>query len=187
MFGDEVSICLERGFARDVPFSLRSNWQAYCLQGWFGRHAVKPFEFRLDSVLRLKVQLLEMEEARLANLVQMELDLMAQLRESATELRRQQDLLLAEQSVSGAVLGSYAAFQAEMKQRMERVRQAIEKVRRKQDDQRQKIRQLRTEREMLQRLRERQFREWWYRAEKETEALAQESHLNRLVREQSAT
>lgn len=147
---------------------------------------MRPFEFRLQSVLRLKMQLLEMEELQLQRLLQTERDLVEQLRQAAAEVRRQQKLLLSEEHVIGSILSTYAAFQKDMKHRMEKLKEAIEEVRRQQNAQREKVRQLRTEREMLERLRSRQFREWRYLADKEIEALAHESHLNRLVREQSS-
>lgn len=147
---------------------------------------VKQFEFRLQSVLRLKTQILEMEELRLQKLFQAERNLVEQLRQTAAEVRQQQELLFSQSDLPGAILGTYAAFQKDMQHRMEELNEAIQDVRQQQTTQREKIRLLRSEREMLERLRNHQFREWLYQADREAEALAHESHLNRLVREQSS-
>ena len=144
---------------------------------------MKRFEFPLEPVLRLKNQLLELEEARLAQLQRTEEDLLEQRQRLLDEAREQEQFLIGSDSVPGDLLTSYAAFQSSVRDRFTRISAAIEDCRRSQEEQRGKIRAIRVDLKLIDKLKKRQFGEWTRLLDKETEELTGEAFLNRLVRD----
>ncbi len=146
---------------------------------------MKPFQFRLESVLQLKSRLLEMEEATLQRLLQAEHSLEAQIQEVFSDSKRQAHFLEAEEYVTGIILSTYSAYQEHCKARITGLSSALDACRRAQETQRNRILELRRERELLERLKTKQFREWLYLSNKEIEDFASEAFLNRVAREAS--
>jgi len=144
---------------------------------------MKRFEFRLEPVRRLKSQLLEVEETRLSKLLRTEHDLQARLHRVHEELRDQARFLLESGSLPGHVLAGYAAFQSNSRRLGDSLTGEIADCRRAQAEQRARILELHVELELIEKLRDRRRQEWTRLLHKETDEMASEAFLSRLVRQ----
>ena len=164
--------CTQRAFPRN-QLGVSRAYTARC---------VKRFEFPLDSLLRLKTQRLEMEETLLKRLLRDEQDLLAERRKTINMLDAESAFIAACGRIPGDTLLGYAAYQTKAAQQIDQLTARIGECRRQQEASRLRIRALEAERELLEKLRARRYREWARQCDKEIDALAHEAFLSRLSR-----
>ncbi len=146
---------------------------------------MKRFEFRLEALRQLKNGLLELEEHRLQRLLGEQEHLRRQRQLLQEEVRRQRELLLRSPEIPGATLLCYGNYQATTRKRLERFDDEILRLEGKIRTQREKVRGFEVEVRLLDRQRDRDYRQWLAEMNKEIEQLGAEAYLSRFVREQN--
>jgi broad specificity phosphatase PhoE len=144
---------------------------------------VKQFEFRLGALLRVRKSLLEAEEQRLQNLIGQQASLKQQRQRIHEEAKEEGESLVRRTAVSGAILACYANYQASARVRSDQITKEIGELDGVIQDQRLKVRKADIQVQVLQRYRDRCFKQWQAEANKEVEQLGAESYLSRFVRE----
>jgi flagellar FliJ protein len=144
---------------------------------------MKTFRFPLQRVLEWRALQLRVEEEKLAGL-QQQLASLLQMREKlAAERNRSQSALFASGVAAGSDLQTWALYQARLVKQQELVKTQLLQCERLTLEQRQRLLKARTDHRVLERLKERRWRQWIYLNDRETEDTAAEVYLSKWNRE----
>jgi flagellar protein FliJ len=144
---------------------------------------MKTFRFPLQRVLEWRALQLRVEEEKLAGL-QQQLASLLQMREKlAAERNRSQSALFASGVAPGSDLQTWALYQARLVKQQELVKTQLLQCERLTLEQRQRLLKARTDHRVLERLKERRWRQWIYLNDRETEDTAAEVYLSKWNRE----
>ena len=139
----------------------------------------------MEALLRVKKKLLTLEEHRLQSFVTQKEYLKQEQHNIRKEALHQADLLLHLKAIKGASIACYANYQASARGKIEHLIERIKQAEREIKEQRSKVHKLDVEVQLLDRFRERAYKQWLADADKEIEQLGAESYLSRFVREQN--
>ncbi len=146
---------------------------------------MKIFRFPLQRVLEWRALQLRVEEEKLAAL-QQQLASLLQMREKlAAERNRSQSNLFASGSAAGSELQTWALYQARLVKQQELVKAQLLQCEKLTLEQRQRLLKARTDHRVLERLKERRWRQWVYLNDRELEDSAAEAYLSKWSREDS--
>jgi len=144
---------------------------------------MKTFRFPLQRVLEWRALQLRVEEEKLAAL-QQQLASMLELREKlAAERNRSQSHLFESGTAAGSDLQSWALYQARLVKQQELLKAQLVQCEKLTLEQRQRLLKARTDHRVLERLKERRWRQWVYLNDREQEDTAAEVYLSRWSRE----
>ena len=144
---------------------------------------MKTFRFPLQRVLEWRALQLRVEEEKLASL-QQQLTSMLELREKlAAERNRSQTDLFASGTAAGTDLQSWAIYQARLLKQQELLKTHLTQCEKLILEQTQKLLKARTDHRVLERLKERRWRQWVYLNDREQEDTAAEVYLSKWSRE----
>jgi flagellar FliJ protein len=148
---------------------------------------MKTFRFPLQRVLEWRALQLRVEEEKLAAL-QQQLASMLELREKlSAERNRSQSHLFASGTAAGSDLQSWALYQARLVKQQELLKTQLLQCEKLTFEQRQKLLKARTDHRVLERLKERRWRQWVYLNDREQEDTAAEVYLSKWSREDLET
>lgn len=139
----------------------------------------------MEALLRVKSNLLDAAEQTLRNLLNEKKSLEDEVQRLISESDRHADDLTRQTEILGATIMCYANHQAHTRNSIEQLRQNISGVETRIRDQRETVQVLRGEAKLIDRVRDRAYRDWLKEVDKEIEQLGTESYLSRLVRQQS--
>jgi hypothetical protein len=126
---------------------------------------------------------LRVEEEKLAGL-QQRLTSLLQMREKlAAERNRSQSNLFASGAAAGSDLQTWALYQARLVKQQELLKTQLLQCEKLTLEQRQRLLKARTDHRILERLRERRWRQWVYLNDRELEDSAAEAYLSKWSRE----
>jgi flagellar FliJ protein len=146
---------------------------------------MKTFRFPLQRVLEWRALQLRVEEEKLASL-QQQLTSLLQMREKlASERNRSESHLFASGAAAGSDLQSWALYQARLARQQELLKTHLLQCEKLVLEQRQRLLKARTDHRVLERLKERRWRQWVYLNDRELEGTANEVFLSKWVREDS--
>jgi flagellar FliJ protein len=144
---------------------------------------MKTFRFPLQRVLEWRALQLRVEEEKLAGLQQQLVSLL-QLREKlALERNRSESHLFASGAAAGSELQSWALYQARLAKQQEILKAQLLQCEKLVLDQRQRLLKARTDHRVLEKLKERRWRQWVYLNDREVEDTAAEVYLAKWGRE----
>jgi flagellar FliJ protein len=144
---------------------------------------MKTFRFPLQRVLEWRALQLRVEEEKLAGL-QQQLTSLLQMREKlAAERNRSQSQLFASGTAAGSDLQSWALYQARLVTHQEILKTQLLQCEKLILEQRQRLLKARTDHRVLERLKERRWRQWVYLNDRELEDTAAEVYLSKWSRE----
>jgi len=144
---------------------------------------MKTFRFPLQRVLEWRAVQLRVEEEKLAGL-QQQLTSLLQVREKLESARnRSESHLFASGAAAGSDLQSWALYQARLAKQQELLKTQLVQCEKLTLEQRQRLLKARTDHRVLERLKERRWRQWVYLNDREVEDTAAEVYLSRWVRE----
>jgi len=144
---------------------------------------MKTFRFPLQRVLEWRALQLRVEEEKLEGL-QQQLTHLLQLREKlAAERNRSQAHLFASGTAAGSDLQTWALYQARLVKQQELLKTQLLQCEKLILEQRQRLMKARTDHRVLERLKERRWRQWVYLNDRELEDSAAEAYLSRWSRE----
>ena len=146
---------------------------------------MKTFRFNLERVLEFQAARLLAEEVKLRSLN----DEAANLQHASESLDQsrtvEEDKVRHATSLAGSDLHSLEAYRRQVERQKENLRQRFADVQKRLAVQREQLMIARRKHRLLEKLRERRLQEWTVESDREIEQIASESHLARLVREQS--
>src|SRR5579862_5267586 len=141
------------------------------------------FRFPLLRVLVWRALQLRVEEEKLAGL-QPKLPSLLQMREKrAAERNRSQSNLFASGTAAGSDLQTWALYQARLVKQQELLKIQLLQCEKLTLEQRQRLLKARTDHRVLERLKERRWRQWVYLNDRELEDTAAEVYLSKWNRE----
>ena len=144
---------------------------------------MKVFRFPLQRVLEWRALQLRVEEEKLATL-QQQLASMLELREKLASARnRSESNLFVSGTAAGSDLQSWALYQARLVKQQELLKTQIVQCEKLTLEQRQRLLKARTDHRVLERLKERRWRQWVYLNDRELEDTAAEVYLAKWGRE----
>ena len=144
---------------------------------------MKIFRFPLQRVLEWRALQLRVEEEKLAGL-QQQLTSLLQMREKlAAERNRSQSNLFVSGTAAGSDLQTWALYQARLVKQQEIVKTQLLQCEKLTLEQRQRLLKARTDHRVLERLKERRWRQWVYLNDRELEDSAAEAYLSKWSRE----
>jgi flagellar FliJ protein len=144
---------------------------------------MKIFRFPLQRVLEWRALQLRVEEEKLAGL-QQQLAALLQSRENlAAARKRSESHLFASGAAAGSDLQSWALYQARLAKQQEVLKTQLLQCERLILEQRQRLLKARTDHRVLEKLKERRWRQWVYLNDREVEGTAAEVYLARWGRE----
>ncbi len=144
---------------------------------------MKTFRFPLQRVLEWRALQLRVEEEKLAGL-QQQLTSLLQLREKVSaERTRSQSQLFSSGTAAGSDLQSWALYQARLVKQLELLKARLLQCEKLTLEQRQRLLKARTDHRVLERLKERRWRQWVYLNDRELEDTAAEVYLSKWSRE----
>jgi flagellar protein FliJ len=144
---------------------------------------MKIFRFPLQRVLEWRALQLRVEEEKLATL-QQQLTSMLELREKLDSARnRSESHLFVSGTAAGSDLQSWALYQARLVKQQEVLKTQIVQCEKLTLEQRQRLLKARTDHRVLERLKERRWRQWVYLNDRELEDTAAEVYLAKWSRE----
>lgn len=144
---------------------------------------MKTFRFPLQRVLEWRSLQQRVEEEKLAGLQQQHAGLL-QIREQLSAARdRSESHLFASGSAAGSELQSWALYQARLAKQQELLKARLAQCEKLIVEQRQRLLKARTDHRVLEKLKERRWRQWVYLNEREVEDTAAESYLAKWRRE----
>lgn len=144
---------------------------------------MKIFRFPLQRVLEWRALQLRVEEEKLAGL-QQQLASLLQLREKlATERSRSESHLFASGTAAGSDLQSWALYQARLVKQQEVLKAQLLQCEKLILEQRQRLMKARTDHRVLERLKERRWKQWVSLNDREVEDTANEVYLAKWARE----
>src|SRR5665213_176292 len=144
---------------------------------------MKIFRFPLQRVLEWRALQLRVEEEKLAGL-QHQLTSLLQLREKlSAERTRSQSQLSVSGTAAGSDLQSWALYQARLLKQQELLKARLLQCEKLTLEQRQRLLKARTDHRVLERLKERRWRQWVYLNDRELEDTAAEVYLSKWNRE----
>lgn len=139
---------------------------------------MQRFEFRLDSVLRLRELQLESENAKLQQLLGERQRLTNELEAIATERRNAKSSIYSLTNLENADLRTMSAFLLGLDARANTLRGRVQEMARSVDEQRQKVIQAERNVRLLEKLRARKFEQWKHEVDREIESIAQEAWIS---------
>jgi flagellar FliJ protein len=140
---------------------------------------VKTFRFPLQRVLEWRALQLRVEEEKLAGL-QQHLASLLQLGEKLTaERNRSQAQLFSSGTAVGSDLQSWALYQARLVKQQEILKIQLAQCEKLTLEQRQRLLKARTDHRVLEKLKERRWRQWVYLNDRELEDTAAEVYLSK--------
>jgi len=146
---------------------------------------MKTFRFPLQRVLEWRALQLRVEEEKLSGL-QQQLTSLLQLREQlSSERNRSQSQLFSSGTAAGSDLQSWALYQARLVKQQELVKTQLVQCEKLILEQRQRLLKARTDHRVLERLKERRWRQWVYLNDRELEDTAAEVYLSKWSRDDS--
>lgn len=144
---------------------------------------MKTFRFPLQRVLEWRALQLRVEEEKLAGL-QQHLASLLQLGEKLTaERNRSQAQLFSSGTAVGSDLQSWALYQARLVKQQEILKIQLAQCEKLTLEQRQRLLKARTDHRVLEKLKERRWRQWVYLNDRELEDTAAEVYLSKWSRE----
>jgi flagellar FliJ protein len=144
---------------------------------------MKTFRFPLQRVLEWRALQLRVEEEKLAGL-QQQLAALLKLRENLAAARnRSESHLFASGAAAGSDLQSWALYQARLAKQLEVLKAQLLQCEKLIIEQRQRLLKARTDHRVLEKLKERRWRQWVYLNDREVEGTAAEVYLARWGRE----
>jgi flagellar FliJ protein len=144
---------------------------------------MKTFRFPLQRVLEWRALQLRVEEEKLASL-QQRLTALVQLREKlASERDRSESHLFSSGTAAGSDLQSWALYQARLAKQQDLLKTQLLQCEKLVLEQRQKLLKARTDHRVLERLKERRWRQWLHLNDREVEDTANEVYLAKWTRE----
>jgi len=144
---------------------------------------MKTFRFPLQRVLEWRALQLRVEEEKLAGL-QQQLTSLLQLREKLTSARnRSESHLFVSGTAAGSDLQSWALYQARLAKQQEILKTQMLQCEKLILEQHQRLLKARTDHRVLERLKERRWRQWVYLNDRELEGTANEVYLAKWTRE----
>ena len=144
---------------------------------------MKTFRFPLQRVLEWRALQLRVEEEKLAGL-QQQLASLLQMREKVAAARnRSQSHLFASGTAAGSDLQTWALYQARLAKQEELLKTQMAQCEKLILEQRQRLLKARTDHRVLERLKERRWRQWVYLNDREQEDTAAEVYLSKWSRE----
>ena len=144
---------------------------------------MKTFRFPLQRVLEWRALQLRVEEEKLAGL-QQQLASLLQLREKLASARnRSESHLFSSGAAAGSELQSWALYQARLAKQQELLKAQLLQCENLILEQRQRLLKARTDHRVLERLKERRWRQWVYLNDREVEDTAAEVYLSKWGRE----
>jgi hypothetical protein len=146
---------------------------------------MKRFEFRMEALLRVKSNLLDLEEYRLQGLLAEQRAARAEQRRVREEAARQANELCKQRSIPGNAIAWFARHQERARERVEELGRRVREMEGGITEQRRKVQRLQVDVRVLIRFKDRAYRQWCAELDKEIEMLGAESYLNRFVRERS--
>jgi len=146
---------------------------------------MKAFRFPLQRVLEWRALQLRVEEEKLAAL-QQQIASLVQMQEQLTAARsRSETHLFASGAAAGSDLQSWALYQARLAKQQDLLKKQLLQCERSIAEQRQRLLKARTDHRVLEKLKERRWRQWIYLNDREMEDTAAEVYLARWGREDS--
>ena len=146
---------------------------------------MKTFRFPLQRVVEWRALQLRVEEEKLAGL-QQQLTSLLQLREKLASARnRSESHLFASGAASGSDLQSWALYQARLAKQQELLKTQLQRCEALVLEQHQRLLKARTDHRVLERLKERRWRQWVYLNDREVEDTANEVYLAKWTREEA--
>jgi len=144
---------------------------------------MKIFRFPLQRVLEWRALQLRVEEEKLTGL-QQQLAALLQMRDKlAAERSRSQSHLFASGTAAGSDLQTWALYQARLVKQQELLKTQLLQCEKLTLEQRQRLLKARTDHRVLERLKERRWRQWVYLNDRELEDSAAEAYLSKWSRE----
>ena len=144
---------------------------------------MKMFRFPLQRVLEWRALQLRVEEEKLAALQQQLTSLLEVREKLSAERNRSQSHLFASGTAAGSDLQSWALYQARLVKQQELLKTHLAQCEKLILEQTQKLLKARTDHRVLERLKERRWRQWVYLNDREQEDTAAEVYLSKWSRE----
>jgi len=144
---------------------------------------MKTFRFPLQRVLEWRALQLRVEEEKLAALQQQLASLLALREKLSAERNRSQAHLFASGTAAGSDLQTWALYQARLVKQQELLKTQMAQCEKLTLEQRQRLFKARTDHRVLERLKERRWRQWVYLNDREQEDTAAEVYLSKWSRE----
>ena len=144
---------------------------------------MKTFRFPLQRVLEWRALQLRVEEEKLAGLQQQLASLLQTREKLAAERNRSESHLFESGTAAGADLQSWALYQARLVKQQELLAMQLAQCEKLVAEQRQRLLKARTDHRVLERLKERRWRQWVYLNDREVEDTAAEVYLSKWNRE----
>lgn len=148
---------------------------------------MKAFRFPLQRVLEWRALQLRVEEEKLAGLQQQMASLVQMQEKLAAARNRSETYLFASGTAAGSELQSWALYQARIARQQDALKKQIATCNQFIDEQRQRLLKARTDHRVLEKLKERRWRQWVYLNDRELEDTAAEVYLARWNREDAET
>ncbi len=136
---------------------------------------MKRFEFRLETVLRLRERQLEAEQVKLEQLICEERRIASALDAVGTERQQAKAFLCSRTGLEGVELRNISSFLLGMDAQAGVLRERRAGINRSIEEQRQHVIQAERNARLLTKLRDRKLQEWRQEADRELESIAQES------------
>src|SRR5581483_3869877 len=148
---------------------------------------MKAFRFPLQRVLEGRALQLRVEEEKLAGL-QQRMASLVQAQEKLEAARSQSEArLFASGAAAGSALQSWALYQARLAKQQDALKQQLLQCEKSIAEQRQRLLKARTDHRVLEKLKERRWRQWMYLNDRELESTAAEVYLSRWGREDAGS
>ncbi len=144
---------------------------------------MKTFRFPLQRVLEWRALQLRVEEEKLAGLQQHLASLLQLGEKLAAERNRSQAQLFSSGTAVGSDLQSWALYQARLVKQQEILKIQLAQCEKLTLEQRQRLLKARTDHRVLEKLKERRWRQWVYLNDRELEDTAAEVYLSKWSRE----
>ena len=144
---------------------------------------MKTFRFPLQRVLEWRALQLRVEEEKLAGLQQHLASLLQLGEKLAAERNRSQSQLFSSGTAAGSDLQSWALYQARLVKQQEILKTQLAQCEKLTLEQRQRLLKARTDHRVLEKLKERRWRQWVYLNDRELEDTAAEVYLSKWSRE----
>ncbi len=146
---------------------------------------MKTFRFPLQRVLEWRALQLRVEEEKLAGVQQQMASLVRMQEQLATARSRSETHLFASGAAAGSDLQSWALYQARLAKQQDLLKKQLLQCEQLIGEQRQRLLKARTDHRVLEKLKERRWRQWVYLNDRELEDTAAEVYLARWGREDS--
>jgi flagellar FliJ protein len=144
---------------------------------------MKTFRFPLQRVLEWRALQLRVEEEKLAGLQQQLVTLLQSRENLAAARKRSESHLFASGAAAGSDLQSWALYQARLAKQQEVLKVQLLQCEKLILEQRQRLLKARTDHRVLEKLKERRWRQWVYFNDREVEGTAAEVYFARWGRE----